>query len=62
MTLDALKINATFEGKFGTLNCEGEVWSSERQTHGQSVGRPDHLRGGRAGDDAEKKDMSRVDG
>ena len=27
MTLDALRINATFEGKFWTLNSEDDVWS-----------------------------------
>ena len=29
-TLDALKKNATFEGKFGTLNYQDEVWLSDR--------------------------------
>ena len=28
--MDALKKNATFEGKFGTLNYQDEVWLSDR--------------------------------
>ena len=33
MTLDALKINPTFEVKFGTLNYKDEVWPPNISTY-----------------------------